>query len=97
MIIYKPRPGIVRVRICGEYLLVPTRKASEVCPRVIRLKLMAAALWEEIEKGNGMDKICLFFEKLSKKPKEEVEEQIDKVLRGLYENGYLIKAGDETE
>lgn len=95
MIKYKPRPGIVKVRICGENLLVPTREASEACPRVIRLNLMAAALWTELEKGNGADKICRFFEILSKKPKEEVEEQIEKVLRDLYENGYLINAGDE--
>ena len=26
---YQYRPGIVRVQICGEYLLVPTREASE--------------------------------------------------------------------
>lgn len=96
MVKYRHRPGIVMVRICGEYLLVPTREASEICPQIIRLRLMPAALWEEIGKGNGTDKICFFYEKLSKKSKEEVEQQIETILRELYEKGYLVKAGDEV-
>lgn len=95
MMKYKPRPGIVMVRICGENLLVPTREASEACPHVILLPLMAAALWEELEKGRDAERLSLVFQKLSKKPKEEVDRRIEALLVDLKEKGYVLKVEDE--
>ncbi len=93
---YKIRSGIVRIKICGEYLLVPTRKASETCPKIMKLSLMGAALWEEIEKGNGTDNICIIFQKLAKKPREEIEARINSILEDLCEKSYLIRVEEET-
>lgn len=90
---FKPRPGIVRARICGQYILIPTREASGYCDRIIKLSLMGAALWEELEKGKGTDNVCLFFQKLSKKSEEEVQSKINRILSELYEKGYLMSGG----
>ena len=89
---YSPRPGIVRAKICGEYLLIPTRSASEECPEVMRLSLMGAALWEELEKGRELKKLYEVFAILSRKPEEEIRERTDKLLDRLYEKGYLVEA-----
>ena len=90
---FKPRPGIVRTKICGQYILIPAREASDYCDRIIKLSLMGVALLEELEKGKGTDNICVFFQKLSKKSEKEVQSKIDRILSELYEKGYLIKEG----
>ncbi len=91
---YKCRPGIVRVKICGEYLLTPTRAASEACPKVLRLSIMKAALWEELEKGHDGSVVVRAFHALSRKPEEEIRKKVDQALTELYEGGFIIRADE---
>ena len=91
---YKCRPGIVCVNICGENMLVPTRAASETVPNVMRLSLIKAALWEEIEKGRDGTVVVKFFKALTRKPEGELQERVDKALEEMYEKGYLILADE---
>ena len=93
---YQYRPGIVRVRICGEYLLVPTREASEACPEIIRLPLLSAAVLEEIEKGRDLSIVSSSFQKLTGRSAEDIDSRIRSILENLCERGYLVQVGDDT-
>ena len=55
--IYSCRPGIVLTKICGQWLLIPTRAASEHCPNVTRLTFPAALIWGMIEKRKSREDI----------------------------------------
>ncbi len=93
---YKCRPGIVRIKICGETFLVPNRATSETVPNIMRLSLLKAAIWEDVEKGRDVSFVIQFFQALTKKPKNEIKERIDQVLDEMYEKGYLIPADKEV-
>lgn len=93
---YQCRKGIVRVQICGEYYLIPTREASEICPTITRLPLLSAAIWEEVEKGNNTDKLRFAFQTLTHKPEEEIQARIDGILEDLFQRGYLVEAGESV-
>lgn len=91
---YKYRPGITRVRICGQYLLVPTRDASEYCPEIIRLPLLSAAVLEEIEKGRDLSIISGSFQKLTGRPASDIDGRISSLLEDLCDRGYLMRDED---
>ena len=91
---YQYRPGIVRVQICGEYLLVPTREASEACPEIIRLPLLSAAVLEEVEKGRDLSIISGSFQKLTRRSASDIDSRIHVILENLCEKGYLIRVED---
>ena len=88
---YLCRPGVVRLNVCGQYILAPTRSVSESVKEVTRLTLFSASIWGEIERGNDLSNLRLAFEKLTGKPGEEIQKKIDQVIQILYEKGYLIK------
>ncbi len=92
---YKYRQGIVRVRICGEHLLIPTREASEQCPEIIRLPLLSAAVLEEIEKGRDLSIISGMFQKLTGKTADDIDNRIEATLEDLCDRGYLMQVGDD--
>ncbi len=93
---YKYRPGIVRVHICGECMLIPTREASETCPEIIRLPLLSAAVLEEIEKGRDLSIISNSFQKLTRRPASDIDSRIQNILEALCEKGYLIRTEDDA-
>lgn len=89
---YELRQGIVFTRICGEYLLIPDRKASEICPSVKRLSILGAALIENIQKKDPIEKIYRVYEILGKKTPEEAKEKIDKMVFDLVQEGFLVSS-----
>ena len=93
---YIVRPGVVRTQICGVYLLIPDRKASEACPGVQRINFLLSAAVEELEKGHPVDNIYSFYRILSKKPEEEVRSKIDGILADLCDKGFLIRMEDDA-
>ena len=93
---YIQRPGIVKTEICGVSYLIPTRIASEECPRVLKLSLITAIAWEAVGKNKEQD-IYKVYGILSKKSEEEVQEKVEELLRGLSEKGFLIEAEDDKE
>jgi|GEM_PF-5979965 len=92
---YVLRPGIVRVSVCGVYLLIPNREASLSCPYVQRISIMAAAAIENIEKGLPVEKTYEMYRILSKQPENVVREKIDAMLHAFYEKGFLIRVEDK--
>lgn len=88
---YKIRPGITRTNICGVQVLVPTRKASEACPSLMRLNLISSIVWETIEKDLPMEKAKQACKILLRKPDNEVDARVQKILDHFYEKGFLIR------
>ena len=93
---YIVRPGIVRAKICGVYLLIPDRAASEVCPYVQRISLLVSAAVEVIEKGQPVENIYTIYRILTKKPEEEVRAKVDGLLADLCGKGFLIRVEDDA-
>lgn len=88
---YELRPGIVLTKICGEYMLIPSRQASESCPSLKRLGLIGASLIETINKKEPLDKVCKAYEILGNKTPEEAREKIRKMVDDLLREGFLIE------
>ena len=92
---YKVRPGVVKVQICGSYLLIPTRAAASSCKEIIQLKLLQTMGWELLSAGRPVDEVYKMFSIFTKKPEEENRRMVDTFLENLYEKGFLIKEEDE--
>ena len=88
---YELRKGIVFTKICGEYLLIPNRQASELSPAMKRLNLIGAALIETIIKKEPLEKVCRAYEILGRKTPEEAQEKIDQMIESLCHDNFLIK------
>ncbi len=93
---YKVRPGVVRAQICGAYLLIPDREASEACPYVQRINLLLSAAVEVLEKGQPMENIYTMYRILTKRPEEEIRQKVDRQLADLCDKGFLIRVEDEA-
>lgn len=93
---YITRPGVVLTKVCGSYLLVPTRQASEHCPYIIRLTLLWVIAWNVLSKGDSIDAICKAHMILTKKPEDEVRKKIDVFLKALCDKGFLIAEEGEN-
>ena len=92
---YEVRPGIVKTEICGVRLLVPTRQASEACPGVLRLNMIADFAWTILCKtddpGEAVEKIRKVVALLSKAPDDVVIKRVERLLSELCERGFLIE------
>lgn len=87
---YVLRPGVVKTKICGVFLLIPDRKASEICPRIQRLNLITALTLEVLEKREPIENAYRNYTYLSRKTMDEAKEKIDGILDDLCKKGYLI-------
>lgn len=94
---YVCREGIVLTKIAGEWLLIPTRKASESCPHIMRLALPCAMMWGCLEKGGSMGDVYRIFRVLTKKEDKEVRQLVDRLMSELIEKGYLIASDPEEQ
>ena len=88
---YELRPGIVYTKICGEYLLIPNRKAAETCPSIRHLNILGAVLIETIVDKKPMEKAYRVYEILSRKTTEEAHAKIDPLIEDLVREGFLIE------
>lgn len=92
---YVTRPGVARVEICGRFLLIPDRKASEYCEEVVPVKFLGAVVWGMLCSGKPLEEISNFYSTMSRKPEEKARAELDAYLSGLCEKGYLIPVEDE--
>lgn len=93
---YKLRPGVVALKICGVYLLVPNRAASEFCPGVQKVSLLLYAALELLERGDPMEKIYKMYEILTKQTPDAVKARVDGLLSDLCSKGFLVPVGDAS-
>ena len=88
---YKPRPGIVKTKLCDQYVLIPTRAAFSECNSILPLPKLWAATWDAIATDYPLEKSVKFHMILTRKPEEEVRKSIDDFCKALCRNGFLIE------
>lgn len=89
---YVLRPGIIRVKVCGVFLLVPNRAASESCPQIRRIGLLGSALIDKLESDESLDTLYEAYRIIKKTSAEEARKAVDDLLASLVDAGYLIAA-----
>lgn len=94
---FKTRPGIELVHICGTHLLVASRQAWEYCPHVMELTRGASLAWSLLKKGKSLKTITQFLAIISRRPIDEMQEQLDNLLEKLVAQGYLIMEDSDDE
>ena len=95
---YKPRPGVVMIRVCGVFLLVPTRAASQACPNVRQITPGAGIIWtlfQDNEPDEAAKRFLDFQQKMSKKPIEVLRDKLERFCEGLYEGGYMVRTDED--
>ena len=93
---YKPRAGVVAAQICGTFVLIPTRAVYDVCKTIQPIPAPWVMLWMMLERGESTDRICAYYQRISRSPEAELRGKIETVLASLCEKGYLVKEGSTT-
>lgn len=92
---YQPRPGIVKTKICGVWVLIPSREAFDHCRTIQRLPLLWAATWDAICQGTPMEKSVEVHQILTKKTPEETRARIEAFCQELCKKGFLMEVPEE--
>ena len=93
---YRARPGIVKTKICDQYVLIPTREASDACTTILPLPKLWAATWDAIITDYPMDKSVKIHMLLTRQSEEEVRKRISDFCKSLCKQGFLIEVPDEN-
>ena len=94
---YQPRPGVILVSICKTPVLIPTREAYSHCPRVQKLPLTWAILWDALSNGKPIEKVVEAYRLLSGKSEEEIREKLENICHALCEKGYMIEIPEDSD
>ena len=87
MKIYRPRPGIVYLSVCGEHLLVATGEARKSCPYITQINEKAASLWKCMQEQEKIDNIAKLI------PETSQENKGSELLSAIIFIGKMSKAG----
>ena len=95
---YKIRPGITRITVCGQNILVAQRRLWAECQRVTPLPPLWGMCWAVMERDGNTDKdavktMCQLFHKT----RAEVLERLDNCFEKLCQEGFLIEVPDEDD
>lgn len=93
--VYKTRPGVILIKICGVDILAATRQAWEECPMVRPIPRIWAACWSLMEKGRTSDDVMKFFIRFFHKPEEDVRSMLGTMFEKLYQEGFLIAVEED--
>lgn len=93
--IYKLRPGIVRLNICGQDLLTATRQLWEEFPAVRPVPALWGFCCGMMSQGKTSEDVMRIVGKLYGKPADDFRAKFEPVFEELYQLGYLIP--DESE
>ncbi len=91
---YRPRPGVALISLCGERVLVPTRQLSEVCTRIRPLSFGGLVIWHGLERGLSNERLRDACNMFLRKSEEEATAYIEKTIRMLCDDGFLIEVPD---
>ena len=92
---YKPRHGIVKVKLCGMNVLVPTREASAYCTTIQMLPTLWNATWEAFGRGTTIEKSVNVHVMLTKRTPEECRQRIEAFCKSMVEKGFFVEVLDE--
>ena len=87
---YRCRPGICLEKICGTWLLIPTREASVHCPHIHKLTLPSVLLWGMLENGKSMEDMKKALTILTHKENDEIQSMIDSMLQSFIDKGLVF-------
>ena len=93
---YRCRPGIVLEKICGTWLLIPTREASVYCPHVHKLTLPSVLLWGMLEEEKRENDIKKAISILTHKTDEEVDVLFRTMLQSFIDKNLVIAEGADA-
>lgn len=88
---YRIREGLVLDHVCGEYLLIATRKARPYCPYVTKMNKDSVFVWEMLEKGLTMQQMLQRTAEAYKIPEEAASGILLPFLQGILKNGYIVE------
>jgi len=92
---YKPRPGIVKLKLCGMNVLVPTRAASGECHVIQPLPMLWSATWEAFARGGSIEKAVPVHVLMTKKTPEECRANLEQFCRDMVQKGFFIEVPEE--
>lgn len=91
---YKQRPGIALIKLCGAQVLVPTRQATKDCARIRALTVTEIMVWRSLEMDVDRKTLCKACGVFMKRTEEELEQYVEETLRQLCCDGFLIELPD---
>lgn len=90
---YQIRPGVVMAAVCGEYMLVATRRARGVCPYVKQLNPTGAFYWSLLEEGQDVDTMIQTAAQRYGVEEARIRPGLLAYLESLRAEGYLLEEG----
>ena len=97
MMNYQLRLGVVTARLCGQFVLIPTRAVYEVCNSMQAVPDRWAPLLQMVEHGEPTARLYAFYQRVFTNPPEEVNRTVDLVLEKLAERGFLVRGEEEAQ
>lgn len=93
---YVETPGIVRTKICGQTVLLPTRAASHRCKTARILPMLWAGTYNSICRGDPMEKILTVHRIFMKqKTDEQILAGVEDFCERLCAEGFLTRVEDD--
>ena len=92
---YVETPGIVRTKICGQTVLLPTRAAAHRCKTARILPMLWAGTYSSICHGSPMEKILKVHRIFMKqKTDEQIVAEVEAFCEKLCAEGFLTRVED---
>lgn len=92
---YKPRPGIVKTKLCGMNVLIPLREASACCASIQKLPMLWSATWDAFCRGSSIERSIPVHMLLTKKSEEECRRDLEQFCQTMVERGFFIEVPDD--
>lgn len=90
---YQIRPGVVMAGVCGEYLLVATRRARGSCPYVKQMNPTGAFYWSLLEAGQDVEAMIRSASERYGVDEARIRPGLLAFLDALRREGYLLEEG----
>ena len=94
---YKPRPGIVKVKLCGTPVLIPTREASAYCKTMQPLTTLWSVTWDAFCNGTTIEKSVPVHVMFTKKSQEECRARLEKFCNDMVKKGFFIEIPEDAQ
>ena len=94
---YIPRPGIVSVKLCGQYVLIPSRQASDACKSALPLSMAGLMVWNAIVQDDSMEKLQNLYGVFSSLEPEAQLSKIQEFCQKLLKLGFILPKEQERE
>lgn len=88
---YRIRDGLVLDTVCGEPLLVATRKARPYCPYVTIMNKDSVFVWQMLEKRMTLREMLKQTAEEYDIPDAGAEEVLLPFLKGMLQKGYIVE------